>query len=222
MRIKEKYLNLRKSIPPEIQLVVASKGRTPEEIKEVIDGGAVIIGENYVQEAKRKKEILNKFPSKVKWHMIGHLQRNKVKTAVRIFDMIQTVDSVKIGKEIDKQCSKIGKVMPVLIEINIAKEKQKSGIEMEEVIHLIEELKKFRFLKIMGLMTMGPVVEDIEKLRPYFREMKKKFDEIKKLKLERVEMKYLSMGMSSSYQIAIEEGSNMVRIGTLIFGERKY
>jgi len=154
--------------------------------------------------------------------MIGHLQRNKVKKAIKIFDMIETVDSVRLAKEIDKQCKKIGKVMPVLIEINSAKEEQKSGVMPEDALSLMQDISRFENIKIMGLMTMGPFLEDPEDLRPYFRLTKELFEKIKDIGIDGVEMRYLSMGMSDSYRVAIEEGANMVRIGTLLFGKRTY
>ena len=157
----------------------------------------------------------------VRWHCIGHLQTNKVKKAVEIFDVIQTVDSLKLAAEIDRRCSAIGKKMPVLIEINSAREEDKSGVFPENAIELVETVAALEHLSIIGLMTMGPVTDRTDEIRPYLRLTRKLFEEISNLGIENVSMKYLSMGMSDSYRVAIEEGSNMVRLGTAIFGERK-
>ncbi len=199
--------------------MAAAKTRTPEEILEAVEAGVQIVGENYVQEAERAYEVVG---SRAKWHFIGHLQRNKVKKAVRIFDMIETIDSYEIAREIDKRCQEIGKVMPVLIEVNIGKEPQKSGVLPEDTEQLLKDISALPNIKIMGLMTMGPLSENPEDSRPYFVAMKKLFERVKELSLPNVDMRYLSMGMTSSYKIAPEEGANIVRIGTRIFGERKY
>ncbi len=218
MSIKENVRKLLEEIPEGVILVAAAKTRTPQEILEAVEAGIQVVGENYVQEAERAYRMIG---NRVKWHMIGHLQTNKAKKAVRIFDMIQTVDSVKIARAIDKECKKIGKVMPVLVEVNIAEEPQKAGVIPEKTIDLIKEISSLENIKVQGIMTMGPYVEDPEDLRPYFRKTKELFDEIKKMNIPNVEMKYLSMGMSDSYRIAIEEGANMIRIGTKIFGPRE-
>jgi pyridoxal phosphate enzyme (YggS family) len=152
--------------------------------------------------------------------MIGHLQTNKAKKAVRIFDMIETVDSMKIANAINKECAKTGKIMPVLIEINSAEEPQKAGVMPDKAVELIREISGLEHIRIEGLMTIGPFLDNPEGLRPYFRKTKELFEKIKGMNLPNIEMKYLSMGMSDSYRIAIEEGANMVRIGTKIFGPR--
>ena len=217
--IAENVKRILSELPEGVILVGAAKTRTPEEILEAAEAGLEIVGENYVQEAERAYNVVG---NRVKWHMIGHLQRNKVKKAIKIFDMIETVDSVRLAKEIDKQCKKIGKIMPVLIEINSAKEEQKSGVMPEDALSIVRDISRFENIKIMGLMTMGPFLEDPEDLRPYFRLTKELFEKIKDMGIDGVEMKYLSMGMSDSYRVAIEEGANMVRIGTLLFGKRTY
>jgi pyridoxal phosphate enzyme (YggS family) len=218
----ENYKRLRESIPKHVDLVVAAKTRTPEEIEGVIAAGATIIGENYVQEARSVYNQLGDKAKQVRWHIIGHLQRNKVKNAVEIFDMIETVDSVSLAEEIDKRCKQIGKIMPVLVEINSGKEAQKTGIMPEDALGFTKEICSLSNIKIMGVMTMGPRFGNPEDSRPYFVETRKIFEKIKTLGLPNVELRYLSMGMTNSYRIAIEEGSNMVRIGTAIFGEREY
>ncbi len=209
--IKENVKKILSELPPNVKLVAAAKTRTPEEIKEAIEAGITIVGENYVQEWDRVKGQV----PRVKVHFIGHLQTNKVKKAVQLFDMIETVDSMKLAKEIDKQCAKIGKVMPILIEVNSGREEQKAGVYPEKVDQLIQQISELKNVKIKGLMTMGPFSDNPEVVRPYFVETKKVFDQIGNLEI-------LSMGMSSSYEVAIEEGANLVRIGTAIFGERNY
>ena len=218
MEIKKRAENLLSQIPEGVILVAATKTRTPEEIVEAIEGGIEIVGENYVQEAEEKFKVIGR---KVKWHMIGHLQRNKVKKAIEIFDMVETVDSFSLAKEIDKYAERKGIIYPVLIEINSGREEQKSGVHPENVFSLIEEISKLKNIKVEGLMTMGPFVKNPEDIRPYFRLTREIFEELKEKNYPNVEMKYLSMGMSDTWEIAIEEGANIIRVGTLIFGPRR-
>ena len=215
--IKENVKRILAELPKGVQLVGAAKTRTPAQIQEAIEAGLDIIGENYVQEAEQAFQIIG---HRVQWHMIGHLQRNKVKKAVKIFDLIETVDSIRLAKEIDKSCRKIGKTMPVLIEINSGKEAQKSGVLPEDAPTLIQEISVLENVQVKGLMTMGPFTGDPEDARPYFVKTKEIFFRLKQMGLPRVEMKVLSMGMSNSYKVALEEGANMVRIGTNLFGQR--
>ena len=224
MGIKENYLRIRKEVPDYVEVVLAAKTRSAEEIKEAILAGAEIIGENYVQETERVYEQLGPLAQKVKWHFIGHLQKNKINKALQIFDVIQTIDSYEIAETINKKAEKIAKGVSVFIEINIAAERNKSGIEPDYKIveELARKISRLRYLRLEGLMTMGPLTDDPEDLRPYFRQMKEFFDKLKNLNLPSANIKYLSMGMSDSYRVAIEEGANMVRIGTGIFGERIY
>ena len=217
--IEAKYKEIRKSIPDSVTIVVAAKERTVGEIKEAIDAGIEVIGENYVQEAEK---IINVLGNQSKWHMIGHLQRNKVKKAVQLFDMLETVDSWRLAELIDRQCAAIGKTMPVLVEINSGREASKTGVLPDEVDALIRKLAGLRHISVQGLMTMGPRFGDPEDARPFFREAKVIFDRIAAAQIPNIEMRYLSMGMSNSYEVAIEEGSNMIRIGTTLFGERSY
>jgi pyridoxal phosphate enzyme (YggS family) len=184
---------------------------------EAIDAGVRIIGENYVQEAEAARELVG---DRAEWHFVGHLQTNKVRKAVRLFDMIETIDSIHIAREIDKWCARLGRIMPVLVEINSGREPQKSGILPEEAESLIREIAQFKHIKVSGLMTMGPRFGNPEDSRQYFIETRKVFESIKSFDLPRVEMEYLSMGMTNSYRIAIEEGANIVRIGSKIFGQR--
>ena len=215
--IKENVKKILEELPEGVRLVGAAKTRTPEEILEAIEAGLEIIGENYVQEADRAFQVIG---NRVKWHMIGYLQRNKAGKAVKIFDMIETVCSMKLAREIGKSCHKIGKIMPILIEINSGEESQKSGVMPDDAIPLISEMSALRGIKIVGLMTMGPFTGDPEDSRPYFQKTRALFEKLKEISIPGVEMKYLSMGMSNSYGVALEEGANLVRIGTKIFGER--
>ena len=219
MTIKENVQKILSELPEGVELVAAAKTRSAEEVLEAIESGVKIIGENYVQEAER---VCAAVGNKVSWHFIGHLQKNKVKKAVCLCDMVETVDSVEMAKEIDKRCGQIGKVMPVLIEVNSGREEQKSGVLPEDTEKLIRDISGLQNIKVMGLMTMGPFSGNPEDARPYFVETKKIFDKIRELGLSNVEMKYLSMGMTNSYKVALEEGANMIRIGTKIFGERDY
>ena len=217
MSISDNIFSIKKEIPKEVELVAAAKTRSVDDIKQAIESGIKIIGENYVQEAEKKLQALK---GAVKFHCIGHLQTNKVKEAVEIFDMIQTVDSVKIAKEINKRCGKLKKTMPILIEVNSGKEPNKDGVMPEDIIPLIKEISQLKNIKIKGLMTMAPYFENPEKDRPYFRLTKGLFDKIKTLNIPNINMEILSMGMTHSYKVAIEEGANMIRIGTKLFGER--
>jgi len=215
--IKQNVRQILNELPAGVQLVAAAKKREPREILEAVAAGIRIVGENYVQEAERAYQEVG---DKVEWHFIGHLQKNKVKKTVEIFDMIETVDSAEIAREIDKRCAQAGKTMPVLIEINSGRETQKSGVYPEDAERLISEISTLENIRVAGLMTMGPPVDRPEDSRPYFIETRKVFDRIKGLNLPNVEMKYLSMGMTDSYRIALDEGANVIRIGSRIFGER--
>ena len=205
-------------LPNGVHVVAAAKTRTPEEVLEVVQAGIEIIGENYVKEAKEAYELLGK---RAKWHFIGTFQKHNVRRNVlEIFDMIETVDSLEIAQEIDRRCAQIGKIMSVLIEVNSGREPQKSGVLPDDVEQLIREISHLRNIKLMGLMTMGPRFGNPEDSRPYFVETRRIFEKIKELKVPNVEMRYLSMGMTNSYKVALEEGANIIRIGTKIFGER--
>ena len=204
-------------LPAGILLVAAAKTREPPEILTAIEAGIRIIGENYLQEAEKAHAAIG---SRAQWHFIGHLQKNKVKRTVAIFDMIETVDSLEIAAEIGKRSAQIGKTMPVLVEINSGREPNKSGVYPERAAELITGIAALPNIRVMGLMTMGPPVTSPEDSRRYFRETKELFEKIKALGIPGAEMKYLSMGMTGSYKIAIEEGANIIRLGSKIFGER--
>jgi pyridoxal phosphate enzyme (YggS family) len=217
MGIKDNVFQLLNELPPGVELVAAAKGRTPEEVLQAVEAGVKLIGENYVQEAEKAGAAVG---GKAMWHMIGRLQKNKVKKAVALFDMIETVDSIELAREIDKRCAEMGKVMPVLVEVNSGREEQKAGVLPENAEQLVRDISRLPNIRVMGLMTMGPRFGNPEDSRPYFVITRRLFDRIKDLKIANVEMKYLSMGMTNSYRIALEEGANLVRIGTKIFGAR--
>jgi pyridoxal phosphate enzyme (YggS family) len=215
--IRKNTKELLASLPQGVTLVAAGKTRSPEELRAAVEAGVRIIGHNYVQEAERCIEALGR---DIRWHCIGHLQRKKAKKAAQLFDMIETVDSMKIGAALDKACAASGKVMPVLIEVNSAEENNKSGAMPNDVVALANDLSALEHLKVEGLMTMGPWTEDPEEVRPYLRRTKELFDQLSVKNIPSVNMRHLSMGMSDSYLVAIEEGATMVRIGTRLFGPR--
>jgi hypothetical protein len=217
MTIRDNVARMLRELPPGVELVAAAKTKTPAEILEAVEAGVVLIGENYVQEAS---EAFAAVGHRARWHFIGHLQSNKVKKAVEIFDAIETVDSAALAREIDKRCRNAGKTMSVLMEINSGEEDQKFGVAPADAEALIREIAPLPNLRIEGLMTMGPFDGDPEAARPYFRITKELFDRIGTLEIPGVEMKRLSMGMTNSYRVALEEGANRIRLGTLIFGPR--
>jgi len=199
----------------EIKLVAVTKTATIEQIKEAISAGVKIIGENKVQEAKEKYQILT---GGIEWHLVGHLQTNKVKYAIEIFDLIHSVDSIKLAKEIDKRSLQFGKITNVLIEVNVSGEETKYGIRPEEAEIFLGEISKFSVIRVRGLMTIAPIVKHKEEVRPYFKKLKELSEKIRNKNIKSVKMDYLSMGMSDDFEVAIEEGANMVRIGRGIFG----
>jgi len=207
------------SIPPHVTVVAAAKYHTPEEVLAAVEAGITVVGENYVQEARRMVDILGR---RVRWHLIGSLQKNKAKYAVDLFDLIETVDSWALADTLDKRCAAVHRTMPVLIEVNSGLESEKSGVHPEQAEVLIRRVGQLRHLRVQGLMTMGPLLATPEDYRPFFRDTRHLFDHIAAARIPGIEMRYLSMGMSDSYQVAIEEGANIVRIGTAIFGPRAY
>jgi len=208
---------IRETVPPNVIVVAAAKGRTAAEVKAAIRAGISHVGHNYVQEARA---MIPAIGDRVAWHMIGHLQRNKVKRAMQFFDLIETVDSWHLAEALDRRCAAIGKVMAVLVEINSGREAGKTGVLPEDVDGLMQRLDELQHICVQGLMTMGPRFGNPEQARPYFRATRAAFERISAWNLSGVTMRYLSMGMSNSYRIAIEEGANIVRIGTEIFGRR--
>lgn len=204
--------------PDEIHIVAVTKTVLPEIIQKAVNCGVTLLGENRVQEAAKKVNLVK---GNVQWHLIGHLQKNKVKPAVKLFSMIQSLDSVELAEEIDKRAREMQKIMEVLIQINIGREESKFGIDVEDAVEFANRIARFSHIKVRGLMAIAPFKENAEEVRPYFRKMHDVFMKIKMLSLKNVDMSILSMGMTNDFQIAIEEGANMIRIGTGIFGERK-
>ena len=228
MQIAANYIRLREDIPDHVTIVLAGKTRSVEEIVEVIDAGATDLGENYVQETEQMRGCLAERVNRVRWHMIGHLQTNKINKAIGVFDVVQTVDSMTKAVALDRRLER-GKreSMPVFIEINIGSEFTKAGIRPSEhepfepyMERLVTEMSQLRYIRIEGLMTMGPRFGDPEKSRPYFRRTRNLFERLAALGQPNVQMRYLSMGMTNAYKVAIEEGSNMIRVGTAVFGPR--
>ena len=204
-------------LPPGVELVAAAKTRSAAEILEAVDAGVRIIGENYVQEAA---DVFPAVGRRARWHLIGHLQTNKAKKAVEIFDLVETVDSIALGREIDKRAAAAGKTMDVFVEVNSGREAQKAGVMPDDAEALVRSLAALPRLRVLGLMTMGPFEGDPEDSRPYFEETRRVFEALKSLAIPGVEMRHLSMGMSHSWRVAVEEGATIVRIGTAIFGPR--
>ena len=217
MSIAERVRAVRNALPRHVLLEAAAKTRRSDEVLEAVNAGITILGYNYVQEAEKIQESIS---VNVKWHLIGHLQSNKVKQAVHLFDMIESIDSEKIAKRVDKKCRDIDKIMPVLIQVNSGREPQKNGVMPDNVIPLIRKISELPNIRVEGLMTMGPLTASPNKLAPYFRLTRQLFDQIAEEKIPNTSMSRLSMGMSDSYKIAVQEGANLVRIGTALFGPR--
>jgi hypothetical protein len=203
--------------PSGIKLITVTKTIDTDRIKQAVAAGAMILGENRVQEAKEKIEQLGEIAP---WHLIGQLQSNKAKYVVKLFDLIHSVDTLALAQEIDKQAAKIGKVQDVLIEVSLAGEESKAGIDVEGVATLVREAAKLKNISIKGLMTVPPFLVDPEEVRPYFRSLKELAASIAKENIPNVSMQELSMGMSNDFEVAVEEGATMVRVGSAIFGAR--
>ena len=200
-----------------VRLVAVIKTVEAERVGQAISAGVKILGENYVQEAQKKIEILG---HNVAWHFIGHLQTNKAKAAMHLFDLIHSVDSLNLAKELNKQAQQQGKVLPVLLQVNLSGETTKFGAREKEIFQVIEELSAMEGLLVKGLMTMPPYFEDPEASRPYYVELRKLGERLAQQKLSRISIEELSMGMSNDFEVAIEEGATLVRVGTAIFGAR--
>ena len=216
MSVAENFQAIRDELDDKIILVAVTKNHGVEAMREAIDAGATDIGENRVQEAAEKFQTLDR---KVARHLIGHLQTNKAKAAVKLFDLIQSVDSQHLAAALDKAAEAIDKVQDVLIQVNAAREPQKSGVLLEDLDALIKFVDEAKNLRLRGLMMIAPNLEDVEECRPFFKKMRELFDG---LKTKREAFDFLSMGMTHDYKIAVEEGANVVRVGTAIFGERSY
>jgi pyridoxal phosphate enzyme (YggS family) len=205
--------------PESVKLVGVTKTVDLPRVELAVQAGLEILGENYVQEAREK---IQRFRGLVRWHFIGRLQSNKAKHAVQLFDLIHTVDSLRLAEELNRRAGAIGLVIPVLIQANLAAESTKGGVRVEEVRTLIQRVAGLDHLRVRGLMTMPPYFDDPERARPYFRRLRELSEEIAALGLPGVEMVELSMGMSGDFEAAVEEGATLVRVGTAIFGARPY
>lgn len=220
MNIKNNINNLRQNLPPGCKLIAVTKTKPVEKIMEAYQEGHRLYGENKVQELVPKYEAL---PKDIEWHMIGHLQSNKVKHIAPFVSLIHSVDSIKLLEEINKQGIKTNRIIACLLQVHIAEEESKFGFSAEEVIHFLKSdgPTMMKNVKVSGLMGMATLTENVDQVRKEFRGLKNLFDNLKASSLPgTVEMKELSMGMSSDYKIAIEEGSTMIRVGSAIFGER--
>jgi len=223
LKIKERILSacLRgNQDPASITIVAVSKNRTVEEIREAIASGLSDIGENKVKEALKKYYELRDTSyelRKIKWHLIGHLQTNKVRTAIRIFDLIESVDSLRLALEINKEAEKINKVQDILMEVKTSPETTKYGFRPEDAVDAAKEISRLNNVSLKGLMTIAPLVDIPEKTRPYFRQLRELRERINESRVTSHELRILSMGMSDDFEVALEEGSTMVRIGRLIF-----
>lgn len=204
--------------PDHIRLVAVSKTKPAQDIREAFAAGADIFGENYIQESIEKHELLRDL--NLSFHFIGHLQSNKAKFAVKIFDLIHSVDSLKLARELDRQAEKINKIQNILVQVNISMEQSKSGVSEQEASDLVRDIGCLEHLSVKGLMTLPPFYNEPEKVKPYFKALRKLSDHIRGLDIPSVRMDELSMGMTGDFEAAIHEGSTLVRIGTALFGDR--
>lgn len=226
--IKDRIQSIRDSIkksalasgrnPEDVRLIAVSKKKSPEMVMDAIEAGQFLFGENYIQEATAKIEQMPE--NRSKWHFLGHLQKNKAKIAVRYFDLIHTVDSEALASEIAKNALKAGKIQDILIQVKTGDEPTKSGMELDEVMEAVKKIAAIDNIRIRGLMTIPPPVENPEDARPFFRALRQKAEEIKSENIPGVSMDELSMGMSDDFEVAVSEGATLVRVGTAIFGER--
>jgi pyridoxal phosphate enzyme (YggS family) len=200
-----------------VKLLAAAKSQSIDRIRAAVAAGVTLVGENYVQEAQEKKPQI---AQTVQWHMIGHLQRNKAKTAVELFDVIESLDSAALARALESEGAKRGKIVPTLIEVNLGGEESKSGIPKDQVKSLLEEVGKLSHVAVEGLMTVPPFRENPEDVRRFFRELGELRERLGALQLPNVDLKELSMGMTHDYPVAVEEGATIVRIGTALFGPR--
>jgi hypothetical protein len=213
----DNYRRIRDSLPQEVTVVVAVKGRAAHEVADVIEAGATAIGHNHVQAAEHMLAELGAAAGSVQWHLIGRLQRNKVSRSLPLFDVIQSVDSLRLAQTLNERAER---PVTAYVEVNVGREDTKCGVPPEATRPLLEAISSLSKVRVDGLMTMEPYCEDPEDARPYFRRMRHLFEELKALKAPNIRMKFLSMGVTNSYRVAVQEGANMVRIGTAIFGRR--
>ncbi|NMC30449.1 MAG: YggS family pyridoxal phosphate-dependent enzyme [Pelolinea sp.] len=212
--IAENIQRIMKSMPASVTVLAAAKTRSVQMVQEAYQAGIRHVGHNYVQEAAAMIPVV---PEKLCWHMIGHLQRNKSRQALGLFDMIDSIDSQRLADELEKQAASLGRNVPVMIEVNIGEEEAKSGVQPDRAFQLAQYIRGLSRLKLVGIMTMGPLSGDPENSRAYFKRTARIYEEIKRIQPD---MEYLSMGMSHDYRVAVEEGATLVRLGTAIFGER--
>lgn len=227
--IKTNILNIRKSIaaaatrtgrdPGTIQLMAVSKTVEPDRIRQALDAGITLLGENYVQEAREKIPAVGR---PAEWHMIGHLQTNKVKYVVNLFDWIHSVDRLELARELDKRAGQNHRKLNALVEVNVSGEVSKNGAVPQQVLELVRQISVLPNLSVRGLMTMPPYSDDPENSRPYFQALSRLRDEINTAAIPNVRMDELSMGMTDDFEVAIEEGATIIRVGRAIFGERHY
>jgi len=203
--------------PGSVTLVAVTKTVGPDRIRQAIEAGLKVFGENYIQEAQKKIDALQ---TDVRWDFIGHLQKNKAKYAVRLFDLIHSVDSFSLAEELNRSAQKAGKVQPILLQVNLGGEETKSGAPEEEILRMMEQTGRLEAVSIRGLMTLPPYSDDPENSRPHFRKLRLLQEQLNRLKSHGVSMGELSMGMSGDFEVAVEEGATLVRIGTAIFGPR--
>lgn len=230
--IKENYREVRKRVESaagrsgrdmnSLRILAVSKTKPAEMVREAFGAGLTMFGENYIQDARAKLALLEDIRGRTRWHFIGHLQRNKAKAAVDLFDCIETVDSLKLLSTLDRHAADMDKVLSVYVQVNIGRDEAKSGITLEETGGFLESCADFKNISVDGLMTIPPLVPDPEDNRSCYREMSSLFKEMQERFSGRLPLKELSMGMSGDFDIAIEEGATIVRIGTLLFGPRSY
>jgi pyridoxal phosphate enzyme (YggS family) len=202
----------------QVKLLAATKSQSIELIRAAVDAGITLIGENYVREAAGKKPRIDEA---IEWHMIGHLQRNKVKAAVDLFDVFESLDNLPLARELDKEGQKRNKVIRVFVEVNLGGEESKTGVNESEAASLVQQVASLSHLRVEGFMSVPPYREDPEEVRPYFRKLRLLQEKLGEIRSPRLELRELSMGMSHDYKVAIEEGASIVRIGTALFGARR-
>ena len=203
--------------PREIRLLAAAKSQSVESIRAALAAGVALVGENYVQEALDKKKLISE---PIEWHMIGHLQRNKARAALDLFDLIESLDNFALARELDKEGDRRGRTIRAFVEVNLGGEESKSGIARDQVSALLEQVGTLSHIRVEGLMTVPPFRENLEEVRRYFRELRELRDSLAALRVPNVELKELSMGMTNDYTVAVQEGATIVRLGTGLFGPR--
>lgn len=213
--LTENIQKILKSVPAGVTVLAAAKTRSVKMVREAYQAGLIHFGHNYVQEAAA---MIPAMQEEIQWHMIGHLQRNKTKQALGLFDMVDSVDSLRLADELERQAALMEYMLSIMIEINIGEEEAKSGVNPDQSLQLAQYIRDLPHLQLVGVMTMGPLSGDPENSRSYFKQTRRIFEQIKNVQPG---VQYLSMGMSHDYHVAIEEGASMVRLGTAVFGERK-